>query len=190
MNSTHTKAFLSSVLVTGIIFSLLPLFFVRLGLLFLRNEFLLLSFVVVALGLSLYGYLNSRFPNKDLEKFSLSVSNLLLGICVAFLFFGYLKWYTVVIFSTSFVLFVFIEYVNKLRFMYQFYRVYILLLIPFYFVCLLIKDKQMLKFDENATLKLKLAGVSIEAYFYFMALLLAGVYLFEFFKDKMTKANG
>jgi hypothetical protein len=190
MNNSYTKAFLLSVLITGVIFSLLPLLFARLGILSLGNELLLSSFIAPALGLCLYGYLNSRFPNNDLEKFSLSVSNLMLGICVAFLFFGYLKWYTAILFFISFALLAYIEYVNKLRFMYRFYRTYALLLIPFYVTCLLIKNRPVLKFDENATLKLKLGGVSVEAYFYFMAMLLVSTYLFELFKRKMTKAHG
>lgn len=74
--------------------------------------------------------------------------------------------------------------------MYRFYRVYALLLIPFYAACGIIRNQSVMKFDENATLKLKLGGVSIEAYFYFMSMLLLAVYLFELFKSKTGKVNG
>lgn len=74
--------------------------------------------------------------------------------------------------------------------MYRFYRVYALLLLPFYAVCEIIRNQSVMKFDENATLKLKLGGVSIEVYFYFMSLLLLAVYLFELFRGKTVKVNG
>ena len=74
--------------------------------------------------------------------------------------------------------------------MYRFYRVYALLLLPFYAACLIIGKQSVMKFNENATLKLKLGGVSIEAYFYLMGMLLMSVYLFELFKDKKLTANG
>lgn len=74
--------------------------------------------------------------------------------------------------------------------MYRFYRVFALLLLPFYAACVIIRNQSVMKFDENATLKLKLGEVSIEAYFYFMSLLLLAVYLFELFKGKTVKVNG
>lgn len=74
--------------------------------------------------------------------------------------------------------------------MYRFYRVYALLLLPFYAACLIIRKQSVLNLNENATLKLKIGGVSIEAYFYFMGMLLMAVYLFELFKVKTIKVNG
>lgn len=190
MKYNHTKPALLSILLTGVIFLLLPFLFIRLGILSFSKELLVFSFIAPALGLCLYCYLNYRFPNNNPEKFSLSVSNLMLGICVAMLFFGYLKWYTAIIFFISFALLLYIEYKNKLRFMYRFYRVYALLLLPFYAVCLIIRNQSLLKFDEHATLKLTLGGVSIEAYFYLMSMLLLAVYLFELFKGKTVKVHG
>ena len=188
MKYNYTKPALLAILLTGTIFSLLPFLFTALGILSFSKELLAFSFMTPALGLCIYSYLNHRFPNNDLEKFSLSVSNLMLGICVAMLFFGFLKWYTVIIFFISFALLLYIEYKNKLRFMYRFYRVYALLLLPFYAACLIIRKQSALSLNENATLKLKIGGVSIEAYFYFMGMLLMAVYLFELFKAKDIKS--
>jgi hypothetical protein len=188
MKYNCTKPALLSILLTGIIFSLLPFLFSGLGMLSFGKGLLVFSFITPALGLCIYSYLNYRLPDNDLEKFSLSVSNLMLGICAAMLFFGYLKWYTVIIFFISFALLLYVEYKNKLRFMYRFYRVYALLLLPFYAVCLIIRKQSALSLDENATLKLKIGGVSIEAYFYFMVMLLMAIYLFELFKAKDIKS--
>lgn len=153
-------------------------------------QIILLSFIIPALGLYTYRFLNTKFPNNNLEKFSLSVSNLMLGICIAFLFFGYLKLYTATTFFVVLALLLYIEYKNKLRFMYRFYRTYFILLIPFYFGCIVIKKQSFLVFNENASLKLYLAYLPIEAYFYVMGMLLLAVYLFELFKSKMVKVDG
>ena len=74
--------------------------------------------------------------------------------------------------------------------MYRFYRSYTALLIPFYLTCLFLKQTPILTFNKNATLKLNLFDVPIEAYFYLMNMLLMSVYLFELFKSKSAKANG
>lgn len=151
---------------------------------------ILFPFIISALGLLSYRFLNNSFPNNNLEQFSLSLSNLILGICVAMLFFGYLKWYTLITFSILFILLLYIEYKNKLRFMYRFYRTYMALLIPLYFLSLYIKTQPPLLFSKAATLKLNLIYLPIEAYFFFMGILLMAVYLFEFFKSKALSANG
>ncbi|WP_225874811.1 lycopene cyclase domain-containing protein [Pedobacter hiemivivus] len=114
----------------------------------------------------------------------------MLGICIAFLFFGYLKLYTATTFIVVLALLLYIEYKNKLRFMYRFYRTYLVLLIPFYLGCMVIKKQSLLIFNENASLKLHLAYLPIEAYFYFLGMLLMAVYLFELFKSKMVKVDG
>ncbi|SMC78238.1 lycopene cyclase domain-containing protein [Pedobacter africanus] len=192
MNINTIKAALLSLLVTGAVFSLLTFVFVSQRVLSFNSPILagLSAFLVPAIAIGLYQFLNDRFPNNALEKYSLLTSNLLLGLCVALLFFGYQKWYTAITFFTLFVLLFFIEYKNKLRFMYRFYRCYVLLLIPFYITATVLHKKGTVKFSEAATLKLKLGHIGIEAYFYFMAMLLFAVYFFEFFKRKPGKANG
>ncbi len=74
--------------------------------------------------------------------------------------------------------------------MYRFYRLFILLLILFYPVYLMVITHGFLKFNAEASLKLGIGGVSIEAFFYLMAMLLMAVYLFELFKHKISKSNG
>ena len=104
MNRSYLKAFLLSVALTGIFFCLVILLFSALRILSFSPELLagptlagfplailLLPFVVPTSGIFTYRFLNNSFPNNHLEKFSLSVSNLILGICVAMLFFGYQK---------------------------------------------------------------------------------------------------
>ncbi|WP_316817783.1 lycopene cyclase domain-containing protein [Pedobacter nyackensis] len=203
MNNSYPKAFLLSVALTGIFFCLITTLFNVLGVLSFSPQLvaapfiaglpltiLLVPFVISALGLLSYRFLNSNFPNNNLEKFSLSVSNLILGLCIAMLFFGYMKLFTMVTFSILFILLLYIEYKNKLRFMYRFYRTYLALVVPLYFLCLYIKTQDPILFNQNAGLKLDLVYLPIEAYFFFMGMLLMAVYLFEFFKNKALKKNG
>lgn len=119
--------------------------------------------------LGIYTFLNQSFPGNSLQKFSLTVSNLLLGLCIAMLFFAYQSGniYSIVFDVSLVLLLIYIEYFNKLRFMYRFYRACLVCMILFYPVYFII------------------TGLA-QVYFYFMTLLLAGVYLFELFKSKTS----
>lgn len=175
------KSMIPAVLVSGLFFSIVTLilnqfkisvfnpdYTVGIRILQLPIEEILFHFVFAFAGISIYVVLNSRFPKNNLEKFSLSFSNLLLGVLFAMLFFTYTKIYSVVAFSVLFLLLFYVEYVNKLRFMYRFYRVYAVLLIPF---CLLFE---------------LIGGLSVpfEWFFYLMSNLLMSIYLFEVIKSK------
>lgn len=74
--------------------------------------------------------------------------------------------------------------------MYRFYRTYVALLLPMYGVSLYIKTQAAILFDAHSSLQLDLVYLPIEAYFYFMGLLLMAVYLYEFFKSSVLKTNG
>ena len=175
------KSMIPAVLASGLFFSVVALIFnqfkvsvydsehtIGAHILQLPIEEILFHFILAFAGLNVYVVLNARFPKNNLEKFSLSFSNLLLGVLFAMLFFTYTKLYSVVTFSVLFVLLFYVEYVNKLRFMYRFYRIYVALLIPFYVLFMLI------------------GGVSVpfEWFFYLMSILLLSVYLFEVVKSK------
>ena len=141
--------------VTGLCLGILPL------------EEWLFCILMPFTGLGIYSFLNLTFPGTGLQKFSLTVSNLLLGLCIAMLFFAYKSGniYSIVFNVILVLLLIYVEYLNKLRFMYRFYRaylVYMILIFPVYFI---------------------IAGLA-QIHSYFMIILLASVYLFELFKSK------
>lgn len=119
-------------------------------------------------GLVLYTYLNLKFPGLALEKFSLTLSNLLLGLLVAVVFFSYKagNLYAIGIHVMLFLLLVYIEYINKLRFMYRFYRMFLLCFLLFYPVYRL------------------LTGMPVYLSAYSMIVLLLAVYLYELFSRR------
>jgi len=191
------KSTIAATLIAGIIFSAIAIFFVifkvwsfnpayLVGVYYreLPLEQYLFSFTFSFAGLGIYHYLNAKFPNNHLQKFSLSVSNLMLGVCVAFLFFAYAKWYTVITFSVLFILLLYIEYLNKLRFMYRFYRAYVVCLIPFYICYGIICNWPIIQYQATETVKLKVSNIPLENHFYIMGMLLLAVYVSEFFEKR------
>ena len=138
-------------------------------------------------GLQLYHVLNVRFPNNSLEKFSLSFSNVLLGIGLGVLFFTYTKWLSVVSFGVLFLLLLYVEYINKLRFMYRFYRAYFVALLFIWPAYYMLINQSLLNYRASEVMLLNIGGVPIELIFLFMALLLSCVYSFEWLKNKYTK---
>lgn len=191
------KAVLGASLITAIVFStiivLLQIFGIvafdvnnTVGLIFkdipLEQYLLYFSFSFAAI--SVYLYINIKFPNNDLQKYSLALSNLLLGLCVAFLFFGYPKWYTLSTFATLLVLLFLIEYVGRLRFMYRAYRAFVLMLIPFYVVYGILFWNGTLLVAKNQFTGMCVAKIPVENHFIALSMLLVSIYMFEFFKSK------
>lgn len=147
-------------------------------------EELMLLFALPLSGLAVYLFLNHRFPANRLEKYSLAVSNIMLGICIAMLYFGHQKLYTLFTFAILLVFVVYIEYFNKIRFMYRFYRAYLLSLILFYIVYGILTSLPVIQYNTAETLNFNIAHIPFEGHFYFMAMLLLTVYLFELFKSR------
>lgn len=135
-------------------------------------------------GLGIYNYLNAKFPNNDLQKYSLAVSNLMVGIGIAFLFFGHAKWYTLIVFAFLLLLLFGVEYINRIRFMYRFYRAFLVMLLPFYGIYIYMCNLPIIQYDANQHVKITLAKVPLENHFLMMSTLLLGVYVFEFFKSR------
>lgn len=137
--------------------------------------------------LGIYTYLNLKFPKNDLQKYSLSLSHLLLGIMVAILFFAYTKWYTVTTFTLLFLLMLYIEYKNQLRFMYRFYRAFVVCLIPFYISYGILCNVPIISFNVKEIIDVNLFKIPFESHFYMMGMLLLGVYFLEVFKSRQAK---
>jgi len=153
----------------------------------LPSEELLLYFLLPGAGLAIYSFLNARYPDNKPEKYSLAVSNIMLGVCIAMLYFGHQKLYTVFTFALLMAFLVFIEYVGKIRFMYRFYRAYLVSLIPFYIVYGVLTSVPVVQYNSAETLNFNLFHIPFESHFYFMAMLLLSVYLFELFKSRAAR---
>jgi hypothetical protein len=145
-------------------------------------EMYLFYFTSSFASLGIYTYLNNKFPKNDWQKYTLALSNLLLGLMIAMLFFAYTKWYTVITFAILFVLLLFVEYKNHLRFMYKFYRAYLVCLIPFYLSFGILCNLPAISYKAAETVQANIFNIPFENHFYMMGMLLLGVYLLELIK--------
>lgn len=150
-------------------------------------EELLLSMLLPLCGLAIYLVLNLRFPDNNLEKYSLALSNMMLGLCIAMLYFGHQKLFTVFTFSILLVFLLYVEYINKIRFMYKFYRAFLVSLILFYIVYGLLTSIPVIQYTTEETLNFNLSHIPFESHFYFMSMLLLSIYLFELFKSRANR---
>lgn len=150
-------------------------------------EELLLSMVLPLTGISIYSYLNVRYPDNTPEKYSLALSNVMLGVCIAMLYFGHQKLYTVFTFAILLVFLLYIEFVNKIRFMYRFYRAYVVSILPFLLMYGFLCARSVLQFNMAETLDFNLLHIPFESFFYYMAMLLLSVFLFEVFKNRARR---
>ncbi|WP_316808456.1 lycopene cyclase domain-containing protein [Pedobacter agri] len=192
------KFVVPAILITGIIFLIWDLLFVKLNVWSFNPDYLvgislwglpleeMLFFLTVPYAcIFIYECLNAYFPKNELQKYSLAVSHALLGICFAILFFGYSRWYTLINFGFLFVVLFAVEYVNhKLRFMYKFYRAYLVSLIPFYIVNGFLTAIPVVIYNNNENLNFRVGTIPFEDHFYLMSLLLMNVYLYEYFKSR------
>ena len=151
-------------------------------------EIIASAFVFPFAGIALYNFLNIRYPAQTYEKYSLALSNILMGLCIAMIFFAYSKWYPVFTFALVLIVLFLVEYKNKIRFMYRFYRAYLVALIAYLVVSVPFHYANMIRYNEVHTVKFRLIYVPFESYFYFFSMVLIGILLFEIFKKKYKLA--
>lgn len=147
-----------------------------------------LKFMLILSGLFLYEYINSRFKGVRFEKYTLAVSNMLLGLCIAFGFFAHARAYTITTFVILFLLILAIEYVNKIRFMHKFYRLIIAFMIPFWLINFILITRNIFSFAPEKRISLNIGIVPIENFFMGMIMLLIAVFVYERLKNPKRKS--
>ncbi|MGY3054608.1 lycopene cyclase domain-containing protein [Pedobacter sp. UYEF25] len=192
------KFVLPAILLTGVVFLIWDLLFVKLNVWSFNPDYIIgikffglpleeiLFFLTVPYAcIFIYECLNAYFPSNQLQKYSLVLSNLLLGICIAFLYFGYSRWYTVINFGFLLVVLGYVEYLNhNLRFMFKFYRAYLVALIPFYIVNGFLTSIPVVIYNNAENIGIRIGTIPFEDHFYLMALLLMNIYLYEVLKNR------
>lgn len=151
-------------------------------------EIIATAFIFPFAGISFYNFLNNRYPEQTYEKYSLALSNILMGLCIAMIFFAYSKWYPVFTFALMIIILFLVEYKNKIRFMYRFYRAYLAALVAYLLVTVPFHYANHIRYNEVHTVKFKLIYVPFENYFYIFSMVLISIWLFEVFKKKYKLA--
>lgn len=194
------KFILPAIFLTGIVFLIWDLLFTKLQIWSFNPDYIvgiylwdlpleeMLFFLTVPYAcIFIYECLNAYFPKNYLEKYSLALSNLILGLCIAMLFFAYRHWYVLINFTFLFFVLIYVEYINsKFRFMYKFYRAFLVALIPFYIVNGFLTSIPVVLYNDKETLGFRVGTIPFEDHFYLLSLLLMNVYLYEFFKSRST----
>ena len=193
---SHWKALLAAVGIVGNLSYLVKLRFLKMQLIRypeaalaqqLPASAVLYCFTLPLAAILAYLYLNKTFPGNKLDQYTLAFSNLLMGTCIAIIFFAYTKSYPVFTFASLLLLLLFVEYKGKIRFMFRFYRTWGLFLV-LYLLAALVQGAGSMTYDTVRTLEFNIAQVPFENYFLLGVMLLALVFLFEVFKGKRDVA--
>lgn len=142
-------------------------------------EQVLLCFLLPYAFVAIYLYLNFSRPFQKADKYSLSISNVLMGLSIAMIFFAYNKALAAITFSLMLLLLFFIEYRTTLRFMLAFYRAYLFALILFLLIFVPLHILSFYSYALPGTIELKLAYIPFEGYFYFLVMGLISVFSYE-----------
>ncbi|MFD2584381.1 lycopene cyclase domain-containing protein [Pedobacter vanadiisoli] len=170
------------------VWSFNPRYLIGINLLGLPLEEILFFLTVPYACIFIYECLNAYFPKNGLQKYSLALSNLFLGLCIAILFFGYNRWYTLINFGFLLIVLAYVEYVNvEFRFMYRFYRAYLVSLVPFYIVNGFLTAIPVVIYNNKENMGFRVGTIPFEDHFYLMSLLLMNIFLYELFKGRAAK---
>ncbi|WP_129714427.1 lycopene cyclase domain-containing protein [Pedobacter sp. SYP-B3415] len=172
------------------VWSFNPEYIIGVGLMGLPLEEMLFFLTVPYACMFIYACLNAYFPIAKKDRFSLPLSNLILGLCIAMLFFGYSRWYTLINFAFLFAVLFFVEYLNhSVRFMASFYRAFLVSLIPFYIVNGYLTAAPVVLYNKAERSGIQVGTIPFEDHFYLMALLLMNIYLYEIFRKRAARSG-
>ena len=135
-------------------------------------------------GLSVYNYLNAKISASNWQKYALFASNLLLGIFIAIFYFSYPLWYPTFTVAILFLLLIYIEYGTEFRFMGSFYRMFLLMLIPFYIVYGVLCNMGIIAYQATKTVGYNIIKIPFENHLYVMGMLLLSVFILEHLKKR------
>lgn len=136
--------------------------------------------------LTIYQYWNARSPKPEIE-YSLVISNLMLGLCIALLFAAYTKWYNVLNVFSFMLILILVEYRGTLRYMPKYYRAVILLLPIFASIQILLCQLDVYRFTWVDTLNASLFKMPFEQLFMFLGMFLLAVGSMEWISSRRFK---
>lgn len=142
----------------------------------------LFMFLMFFAALYFYVFLNKKYFHNTLEKYSFAVSNILLGLCIAVGFFANARPFTLLTFVLLFLCLIAIEYINKIRFMGKFYRLFLAFLMPFWLINFVLISQKTMVFNPEMRVQLNIGPVPVENLFIWFIFSLVAVYFFERFE--------
>lgn len=188
--------------ITGILFLFWDILFTIKGVWSFNNKYItgitfyhlpveeILFFITVPFAcIFIYACLN-YYIRWDFNKW---ISNLISGlICLSaiiVMFYNYSKLYTQVTFSLILGLVIFFQYIFKASWLGEFYRAYLIALIPFYIINGLLTSIPVVLYNNQQNMGVRLGTIPVEDHFYLMALLLMNIGLFEYFRSRFENTK-
>lgn len=196
--STLRRLIIPSLAVT-LIYSEIGIFFSRTGIWQFNNDFLLggeyrslpfeqylYLFSFSFFCLALYQYVKIKWIHSEVG-FSLFISNLIIGVSIALLFFSYTKWYTIVSVGMTVLLLLLVEYRSRLRFMGIFYPACLAGLIPFYVVQYVLANQPVITYQWQKTMDVGWFKIPFENHFQYLGMFLLGAFVLEAIKSYKSR---
>ena len=196
------KSLLPGVVITGIIFLFWDVLFIRKGVWLFNKSYIsgatflglpveeILFFVTVPFACTfIYACLNYYVKWQFGNRLSNILSGIIIVVSIITLMFNYHRLYTLVTFGLLLVLLGIIQYGFKAAWLGQFYRAYLVSLLPFYLVNGLLTSIPVVIYNNSQNIGIRAGTIPVEDHFYLMALLLMNIGLFEYFSSrKLQKA--
>jgi lycopene cyclase domain-containing protein len=190
-----------AILITGLIFlfwdvlftakgvwSFNPRYITGLSILHLPLEEVLFFFTVPFACMFIYACLNYYFPLRLPNAIAVSVSSVIALLSIALLIIYHDRVYTAVTFGLMLVLLVILQFILKANWLCEFYRAYLVALIPFYIVNGILTSVPIVIYNNAQNMAFRAGTIPFEDHFYLMALLLMNIGLFEYFKNRAKLA--
>ncbi len=133
--------------------------------------------------LFIYACLNYYVKWEISNRMTRIITNLLMVLCLAMLFYCHNKLYTLVTFSLLLALLSILQYGLKVQWLNKFYLTYLVALIPFYVVNGLLTSMPVVLYNNLENMAIRIGTIPVEDHFYCMAMLLMNVGFFEYFKQ-------
>lgn len=190
-----------AILITGLIFlfwdvsftvkgvwSFNPRYVTGLSILRLPLEEVLFFFTVPFACIFIYACLNYYFHWRLPNVITVSVSCLIILLSITLLIIYHERLYTAVIFGLTLALLVILQFILKAHWLSDFYRAYLVALIPFYIINGVLTSVPIVIYNNTQNMAFRVGTIPFEDHFYLMALLLMNIGLFEYFKNRAKLA--
>lgn len=162
--------------ITGITFFHLPL------------EEILFFLTVPFACVFIYACLNYYFKRNVSQRVTLLISLVILVLSVILLALFYRHLYSAVTFGLVTALLILLQFVFKVKWLPNFYRAYLVTLIPFYIINGILTAVPVVMYNNMQNMGFRIGTIPFEDHFYLMALLLMNIGFFEYFRNRAKLA--
>lgn len=134
-----------------------------------------------------YGSLNTLFPKEPFQKYAQNITAVWIVVLSIVVVFNTDKLYTGIKLSLTVALLLYV-YFQRYAWLGKFYRAYFVSLIPFFIVNGVLTKLPVVIYNDAENLGIRLISIPVEDTQYTLLMLLMNTVLFEFFKEKRSRA--